>query len=179
MNRNTRSIFVDCVCSYDVCCKPFLYSQLWGVVYCCWHWRTFSFRNVLLLLHSFFNLCPLALLYQVPAQPSSFEAEAELDTRIMLTWLWPVQDPITKYELQYWEAGSDNKVRITTWSHNYFMTLPMSVFLSVFVCLVLLWDCRQMNFAFYDAISQNGKPRLKQCFCSNVVSFPADEKDLL
>uniref|UniRef100_A0A8C8ILM4 Receptor-type tyrosine-protein phosphatase F n=1 Tax=Oncorhynchus tshawytscha TaxID=74940 RepID=A0A8C8ILM4_ONCTS len=39
----------------------------------------------------------------VPAQPSSFEAEAELDTRIMLTWLWPVQDTITKYELQYWE----------------------------------------------------------------------------
>uniref|UniRef100_A0A8C4I635 Receptor-type tyrosine-protein phosphatase F n=1 Tax=Dicentrarchus labrax TaxID=13489 RepID=A0A8C4I635_DICLA len=39
----------------------------------------------------------------VPAQPSSFEAEAELDSRIMLTWLWPVQDPITKYELQYWE----------------------------------------------------------------------------
>uniref|UniRef100_A0A3B3XQ68 Receptor-type tyrosine-protein phosphatase F n=1 Tax=Poecilia mexicana TaxID=48701 RepID=A0A3B3XQ68_9TELE len=39
----------------------------------------------------------------VPAQPSSFEAEAELDTRISLTWLWPVQDQITKYELQYWE----------------------------------------------------------------------------
>ncbi|XP_056246893.1 receptor-type tyrosine-protein phosphatase F isoform X10 [Seriola aureovittata] len=46
----------------------------------------------------------------VPAQPSSFEAEAELDTRIMLTWLWPVQGPITKYELQYWEDGSDNKI---------------------------------------------------------------------
>ncbi|KAM6989210.1 receptor-type tyrosine-protein phosphatase F isoform 9-T11 [Tautogolabrus adspersus] len=49
----------------------------------------------------------------VPAQPSSFEAEAELDSRIMLTWLWPVQDPITKYELQYWEAGSDNKIHVT------------------------------------------------------------------
>ncbi|XP_044225399.1 receptor-type tyrosine-protein phosphatase F isoform X7 [Thunnus albacares] len=49
----------------------------------------------------------------VPAQPSSFEAEAELDTRIVLTWLWPVQDPITKYELQYWEAGSDNKIHVT------------------------------------------------------------------
>ncbi|XP_076004388.1 receptor-type tyrosine-protein phosphatase F isoform X1 [Genypterus blacodes] len=49
----------------------------------------------------------------VPAQPSSFEAEAELDTRIMLTWLWPVQDPITKYELEYWEAGTDNKVHVT------------------------------------------------------------------
>ncbi|KAI3374255.1 hypothetical protein L3Q82_006102 [Scortum barcoo] len=49
----------------------------------------------------------------VPAQPSSFEAEAELDSRIMLTWLWPVQDPITKYELQYWEDGSDNKIHVT------------------------------------------------------------------
>ncbi|XP_056606921.1 protein tyrosine phosphatase receptor type Fa isoform X7 [Triplophysa dalaica] len=45
----------------------------------------------------------------VPAQPTSFEAEAELDTRIMLSWLWPVQDQIIKYELAYWEAGSDNK----------------------------------------------------------------------
>ncbi|XP_053738733.1 receptor-type tyrosine-protein phosphatase F isoform X12 [Synchiropus splendidus] len=49
----------------------------------------------------------------VPAQPSSFEAEAELDTCIRLTWLWPVQDPITKYELQYWEAGSDHKEHVT------------------------------------------------------------------
>uniref|UniRef100_A0A8C7ZAW7 Receptor-type tyrosine-protein phosphatase F n=1 Tax=Oryzias sinensis TaxID=183150 RepID=A0A8C7ZAW7_9TELE len=47
----------------------------------------------------------------VPAQPSSFEAEAELDTRIRLSWLWPVQDPITQYELQYWEDGTDNKVK--------------------------------------------------------------------
>ncbi|XP_042613484.1 receptor-type tyrosine-protein phosphatase F-like isoform X8 [Cyprinus carpio] len=45
----------------------------------------------------------------VPAQPTNFEAEAELDTRIMLSWLWPVQDQITKYELTYWEAGTDNK----------------------------------------------------------------------
>lgn len=49
----------------------------------------------------------------VPAQPSGFEAEAELDTRIMLKWLWPVQEPITLYELHYWESGSDNKVRNT------------------------------------------------------------------
>ncbi|XP_030631212.1 receptor-type tyrosine-protein phosphatase F [Chanos chanos] len=49
----------------------------------------------------------------VPAQPSSFEAEAELDTRILLTWLWPVQDPITKYELMYWEANSDDKIHVT------------------------------------------------------------------
>ncbi|KAG7259859.1 hypothetical protein CRUP_016165 [Coryphaenoides rupestris] len=49
----------------------------------------------------------------VPAQPSSFDAEAELDTRIMLSWLWPVQDPITKYELQYWEADSEGKIHVT------------------------------------------------------------------
>ncbi|XP_045061413.1 protein tyrosine phosphatase receptor type Fa isoform X12 [Coregonus clupeaformis] len=49
----------------------------------------------------------------VPAQPSSFEAEAELDTRIMLSWLWPVQDQITKYELMYWEANSGNKLSVT------------------------------------------------------------------
>ncbi|XP_061587716.1 receptor-type tyrosine-protein phosphatase F [Cololabis saira] len=48
----------------------------------------------------------------VPAQPSSFEAEAELDTRIRLTWLWPVQDPITEYELMHWEDGTDNKIRV-------------------------------------------------------------------
>ncbi|XP_042178231.1 protein tyrosine phosphatase receptor type Fa isoform X5 [Oncorhynchus tshawytscha] len=49
----------------------------------------------------------------VPAQPSSFNAEAELDTRIMLSWLWPVQDQITKYELMYWEANSGNKLHVT------------------------------------------------------------------
>uniref|UniRef100_A0A3B3DH60 Receptor-type tyrosine-protein phosphatase F n=1 Tax=Oryzias melastigma TaxID=30732 RepID=A0A3B3DH60_ORYME len=48
----------------------------------------------------------------VPAQPSSFEAEAELDTRIRLSWLWPVQDPITQYELQYWEDGTDSKMYV-------------------------------------------------------------------
>uniref|UniRef100_A0A3B1KG56 Receptor-type tyrosine-protein phosphatase F n=1 Tax=Astyanax mexicanus TaxID=7994 RepID=A0A3B1KG56_ASTMX len=49
----------------------------------------------------------------VPAQPTDFEAEAELDTRIMLTWLWPVQDQITKYELIYWEADSGDKTHVT------------------------------------------------------------------
>uniref|UniRef100_A0A1A8LYL5 Receptor-type tyrosine-protein phosphatase F n=1 Tax=Nothobranchius pienaari TaxID=704102 RepID=A0A1A8LYL5_9TELE len=49
----------------------------------------------------------------VPAQPTSFDAEAELDTRIKLTWLWPVQDPITNYELLYWEADSSNKKHVT------------------------------------------------------------------
>ncbi|XP_076871257.1 LOW QUALITY PROTEIN: receptor-type tyrosine-protein phosphatase F-like [Brachyhypopomus gauderio] len=49
----------------------------------------------------------------VPSQPMDFEAEAELDTRVMLTWLWPVQDHITKYELIYWEADSGNKNHLT------------------------------------------------------------------
>ncbi|XP_030629378.1 receptor-type tyrosine-protein phosphatase F-like [Chanos chanos] len=49
----------------------------------------------------------------VPAQPSSFKAEAVLDTQILLTWLWPVQDPISKYELMYWEANSDDKIHVT------------------------------------------------------------------
>uniref|UniRef100_A0A668AI86 Receptor-type tyrosine-protein phosphatase F n=1 Tax=Myripristis murdjan TaxID=586833 RepID=A0A668AI86_9TELE len=46
----------------------------------------------------------------VPAQPSGFEAEAELDSRIMLSWLWPVQDPIISFELVYWEANNDIKI---------------------------------------------------------------------
>ncbi|XP_061653969.1 receptor-type tyrosine-protein phosphatase F-like isoform X9 [Phyllopteryx taeniolatus] len=49
----------------------------------------------------------------VPSQPSGFEAETELDTRILLSWLWPLQDPIIKYELQYWEAGTENKIHVT------------------------------------------------------------------
>lgn len=62
---------------------------------------------------------------QVPAQPSKFEAEAELDSRILLTWLWPVQDPIIKYELRYWEAGTDNKVRISTGIYIFFNLLRL------------------------------------------------------
>ncbi|KAM9357594.1 protein tyrosine phosphatase receptor type Fa [Symphorus nematophorus] len=50
----------------------------------------------------------------VPAQPSDFEAEAELDSRIMLSWLWPVQDPIVGFELHYWEANNPTeKQRVT------------------------------------------------------------------
>ncbi|XP_068449270.1 protein tyrosine phosphatase receptor type Fa isoform X2 [Clinocottus analis] len=50
----------------------------------------------------------------VPAQPSAFEAEAELDSRIMLSWLWPVQDPIIGFELLYWEDNNPtNKHRAT------------------------------------------------------------------
>nr|XP_020476570.1 receptor-type tyrosine-protein phosphatase F isoform X1 [Monopterus albus]XP_020476571.1 receptor-type tyrosine-protein phosphatase F isoform X1 [Monopterus albus] len=50
----------------------------------------------------------------VPAQPSDFEAEAELDSRIMLSWLWPVQDPIISFELLYWESNNPtDKHRVT------------------------------------------------------------------
>ncbi|RVE74111.1 hypothetical protein OJAV_G00038250 [Oryzias javanicus] len=50
----------------------------------------------------------------VPAQPNGFEAETELDTRIRLSWLWPVQDPVVGYELLYWEANNpQNKHRVS------------------------------------------------------------------
>uniref|UniRef100_H3DD53 Receptor-type tyrosine-protein phosphatase F n=1 Tax=Tetraodon nigroviridis TaxID=99883 RepID=H3DD53_TETNG len=42
----------------------------------------------------------------VPAQPSDFEAEAELDSRIRLSWLWPVPEPVVSLELLWWEASS-------------------------------------------------------------------------
>nr|XP_029132824.1 receptor-type tyrosine-protein phosphatase F-like isoform X2 [Labrus bergylta] len=42
----------------------------------------------------------------VPAILSGFEAEAELDSRIMLSWLWPVHDPVISIELIYWEANN-------------------------------------------------------------------------
>ncbi|XP_065698706.2 receptor-type tyrosine-protein phosphatase F isoform X10 [Patagioenas fasciata] len=48
----------------------------------------------------------------VPAQPADFQAEAESDTRILLTWLPASQERITKYELLYWEGedGAQQKV---------------------------------------------------------------------
>ncbi|XP_041861640.1 receptor-type tyrosine-protein phosphatase F-like isoform X2 [Melanotaenia boesemani] len=45
----------------------------------------------------------------VPAPVSAVEAEAELDTRIMLSWLWPSKDPIIGFELLYWEASNPAK----------------------------------------------------------------------
>uniref|UniRef100_A0A3Q2CCZ5 Receptor-type tyrosine-protein phosphatase F n=1 Tax=Cyprinodon variegatus TaxID=28743 RepID=A0A3Q2CCZ5_CYPVA len=52
----------------------------------------------------------------VPSIPSGFEAEAELDTRVMLSWLWPIQDHILSYELHYWEANSPNDKRSVSFS---------------------------------------------------------------
>ncbi|XP_019386828.1 PREDICTED: receptor-type tyrosine-protein phosphatase F isoform X7 [Crocodylus porosus] len=46
----------------------------------------------------------------VPAQPADFQAEAESDTRILLTWLPASQERITKYELLYRE-GEDGVQR--------------------------------------------------------------------
>ncbi|KAF2980216.1 hypothetical protein EK904_000569 [Melospiza melodia maxima] len=44
--------------------------------------------------------------------PADFQAEAESDTRILLTWLPASQERITKYELLYWEGedGTQQKV---------------------------------------------------------------------
>lgn len=44
----------------------------------------------------------------------------------MLKWLWPVQEPITLYELHYWEDGSDNKVR-QIWTYPFFCLFSFSV----------------------------------------------------
>uniref|UniRef100_A0A8C6HAC7 Receptor-type tyrosine-protein phosphatase F n=1 Tax=Mus spicilegus TaxID=10103 RepID=A0A8C6HAC7_MUSSI len=49
----------------------------------------------------------------VPAQPADFQANAESDTRIQLSWLLPPQERIVKYELVYWAAedeGQQHKV---------------------------------------------------------------------
>ncbi|XP_051027872.1 receptor-type tyrosine-protein phosphatase F isoform X9 [Acomys russatus] len=49
----------------------------------------------------------------VPAQPADFQATAESDSRIQLSWLLPPQERIVKYELVYWAAedeGQQHKV---------------------------------------------------------------------
>lgn len=45
----------------------------------------------------------------VPAQPTDFQAEAESDTRIHLSWLLPPQERIIKYELKYWVAEEEEQ----------------------------------------------------------------------
>ncbi|XP_062961729.1 receptor-type tyrosine-protein phosphatase F isoform X3 [Cynocephalus volans] len=45
----------------------------------------------------------------VPAQPADFQAEAESDTRIQLSWLLPQQERIIKYELVYWAAEDEGQ----------------------------------------------------------------------
>lgn len=45
----------------------------------------------------------------VPAQPADFQAEAESDTRVQLSWLLPPQERIIKYELVYWAAEDEGQ----------------------------------------------------------------------
>lgn len=45
----------------------------------------------------------------VPAQPADFQAKAESDTRIQLSWLLPPQERIVKYELVYWAAEDEGQ----------------------------------------------------------------------
>ena len=45
----------------------------------------------------------------VPAQPADFQAEADSDTRIQLSWLLPPQERIVKYELVYWAAEDEGQ----------------------------------------------------------------------
>ncbi|XP_043856424.1 receptor-type tyrosine-protein phosphatase F isoform X15 [Dromiciops gliroides] len=49
----------------------------------------------------------------VPAQPADFHAEAESDTRVLLSWLLPPQERITKYELVYWEGEDGAQQKVT------------------------------------------------------------------
>lgn len=45
----------------------------------------------------------------VPAQPADFQATAESDSRIQLSWLLPPQERIIKYELVYWAAEDEGQ----------------------------------------------------------------------
>ncbi|XP_074077738.1 receptor-type tyrosine-protein phosphatase F isoform X5 [Macrotis lagotis] len=49
----------------------------------------------------------------VPAQPADFRAEAESDTRVLLSWLLPPQERIIKYELLYWEGEDGPQQKVT------------------------------------------------------------------
>ncbi|XP_073400593.1 receptor-type tyrosine-protein phosphatase F isoform X12 [Dendrobates tinctorius] len=49
----------------------------------------------------------------VPAQPINFQAEAESDTRIMLTWRNIQQERIVSYELLYWEGEDGPQQKVT------------------------------------------------------------------
>lgn len=51
----------------------------------------------------------------VPAQPADFQAKAESDTRIQLSWLLPPQERIIKYELVYWAAEDEGQEK---WRHH-------------------------------------------------------------
>ncbi|XP_022353210.1 receptor-type tyrosine-protein phosphatase F isoform X4 [Enhydra lutris kenyoni] len=59
----------------------------------------------------------------VPAQPADFQAEAESDTRIQLSWLLPPQERIVKYELVYWAADDEGQQHKVTFDPTSSYTL--------------------------------------------------------
>nr|XP_040144438.1 receptor-type tyrosine-protein phosphatase F isoform X16 [Ictidomys tridecemlineatus] len=59
----------------------------------------------------------------VPAQPADFQAEAESDTRIQLSWLLPPQERIIKYELVYWAAENEGQQHKVTFDPTSSYTL--------------------------------------------------------
>ncbi|XP_048671529.1 receptor-type tyrosine-protein phosphatase F isoform X18 [Marmota marmota marmota] len=59
----------------------------------------------------------------VPAQPADFQAEAESDTRIQLSWLLPPQERIVKYELVYWAAENEGQQHKVTFDPTSSYTL--------------------------------------------------------
>ncbi|XP_058993958.1 receptor-type tyrosine-protein phosphatase F isoform X8 [Mustela lutreola] len=59
----------------------------------------------------------------VPAQPADFQAEAESDTRIQLSWLLPPQERIIKYELVYWAADDEGQQHKVTFDPTSSYTL--------------------------------------------------------
>ncbi|XP_058536032.1 receptor-type tyrosine-protein phosphatase F isoform X4 [Ochotona princeps] len=59
----------------------------------------------------------------VPAQPADFQAEAESDTRIQLSWLLPPQERIVKYELVYWAAEDEDQQQKVTFDPTSSYTL--------------------------------------------------------
>ncbi|XP_060062040.1 receptor-type tyrosine-protein phosphatase F isoform X8 [Erinaceus europaeus] len=59
----------------------------------------------------------------VPAQPADFQAEAESDTRIQLSWLLPPQERIVKYELVYWAAEDEDQQHKVTFDPTSSYTL--------------------------------------------------------
>lgn len=71
----------------------------------------------------------------VPAQPSDFDGEAELDSRIMLSWLWPVQEPIISFELVYWEANNPtDKVNTALKIFSFHWDVACKIFIGYELC---------------------------------------------
>ncbi|XP_021500253.1 receptor-type tyrosine-protein phosphatase F isoform X14 [Meriones unguiculatus] len=59
----------------------------------------------------------------VPAQPADFQAKAESDSRIQLSWLLPPQERIIKYELVYWAAEDEDQQHKVTFDPTSSYTL--------------------------------------------------------